>query len=35
MNRRVACNNCDSIFEVKAGLTRAKCPVCGERIELV
>ena len=35
MNRRVACNNCDSIFEVEAGLTRAKCPVCGEKIELV
>ena len=34
-NRRVACDGCNSIFEVEAGLTRAKCPVCGKKIGLV
>ena len=35
INRRVMCKSCNAIFEVKSGLSRSKCPVCGERIELV
>ena len=34
-NRRIACQYCESIFEVEAGVSRSKCPVCGEKIELV
>ena len=34
-NRRVMCKSCNAIFEVESGLSRSKCPVCGERIELV
>ena len=34
-NRRVICKSCNAIFEVESGLSRSKCPVCGERIELV
>lgn len=35
INRRVMCKSCNAIFEVESGLSRSKCPVCGERIELV
>ena len=35
LNRRVTCHNCNCMFEVETGLTRARCPVCGKRIELV
>tara|TARA_B100001175_G_scaffold317752_1_gene336171 strand:- start:6336 stop:11120 length:4785 start_codon:yes stop_codon:yes gene_type:complete len=34
LNRRVSCHSCGSIFEIEARLSRSKCPVCDEKIEL-